>query len=869
MIPFSAFPQDSVDPKLKAEKKWLLEYCRAVIYAYGNLPIDAIGVRSRAIYEKNKKYALGRQPVDKYKRIFNNGEDGQNRLLVTDWSIRAEITKLRRIIVSLVEKLPFKVQINPVDDLAKTEMEDELLMAEAKILARQALQQHGATDLLQMPNMQLAPNEPENLDELGIKELGMRHRTAMELEMVAQLVFNANNFDDLVGELTQDLIDCGVMCVKDDTVNDSTVSLRRIDPRDLIINYCRKPDFSDWKHIGELNRIQACQLIAISDGQISEDDIKQIYELGHANIQQWCMGLNMGSWANYNDFYQQGVVYVLDVEIRSTDKVILESRELKSGNILYAKTNPDKKKSPKNEYKEKNVENIYVAKWVVGTEIMFDYGKKKNTKRDRFNTANVKSSFHIGACDFYDMRTTSRVEELIPYADAIQLATYRLQHALNTVVPKGYLINFDALESVDLGAGGQSMTPKDILDLFFDRGILLARNADVAGKPIGRAIETLEGGVGSEIQEFWTLITQNKQMMRECLGLNELTDASTPNARILTEIAKAATAGTNNALSDLFKAQRKIVKSLTESIVLRVQDIVHYGNDSYLISSLGVGSIKVLKNIGDIDKYLYSVEIEDNPSQDELLSLQEQIKIAQQQGTLDISDIMMLDNISNVKQRQEFLVYKVKKNKEQRQKEAMQMQQQNGQVQMQSAQAAEQARQQTLQLEFELKMKYEQMVKDLELRNSQAIKQFDLERERIAASGRVEASVVQAEGRDKANMRDNTTKLIADNKEDKKDIIQIPVDLNSNVTPQTAGGKALELKPFSFLPDENEEEGNEQMPQTMQQEASENPQMEQQEPMQQQQMEQQQGMEAPMQGEEQGEEMPQEPMQEGMPMMPQ
>lgn len=296
-------------------------------------------------------------------------------------------------------------------------------------------------------------------------------------------------------------------------------------------------------------------------------------------------------------------------------------------------------------------------------------------KRDATNEACVKSSYHIQACDFYDMVATSRIEELIPYTDAIQLATYRLQHALNTVVPKGYQINFDALEAVDLGAGGAEgkMTPKDILDLFFERGILLTRQSGVDGKNLSKAIETLEGGVGSEIAEFWTLITQNKAMMRESLGLNDLTDGSTPNARTLTEIAKAATAGTNNALSDLFKMQRRLIKELTESIIIRAQDIIKNGNDKYFAHALGSGSVKLIKNIKDIHKYIYSVSIEENPSQDDLISFQNQLVVAQQNLEVTISDILMLDNIDNLKMKQAYLTYAVAKNKEVKQKEALKL----------------------------------------------------------------------------------------------------------------------------------------------------------------------------------------------------
>jgi hypothetical protein len=807
MLPFQAFPSDKDDPKVKSKKAWLLQYCKAALSSYADLPTGSIGFRSRDNYEKNKMYALGRQPVAKYKTIFNHGDDPKNTLLVTDWSIRPEIKKLRRIIVSLVEQLPYNVQINPIDDLAKDEMEMEMLRQEAKLLARQAIAQQGEQEMLNLRSLKVYPDEAKDFQELQIKELGLRHATSMDIELVTELVFNANNYDDLVGELVQDAIDCGICIVKDETIDDKTIGISRVDPRDLLISYCRRSDFSDWKYMGEIKRMPVSKLLSVTNGQVSREDIDAIYNIGMNAMVQWGLGMDFGDWGTSSEtFYNRGIVYVVEIEIRSTDTIVLEERDIKNGTKIYALGNPTKK--GKNPSKEKIIENIYCAKWVVGTDILYDFGKKRNMKREQTNEACVKSSYHIQACDFYDMVATSRIEELIPYTDAIQLATYRLQHALNTVVPKGYQINFDALEAVDLGAGGAEgkMTPKDILDLFFERGILLTRQQSVDGRNIQRAIETLEGGVGSEIQEFWTLITQNKTMMRESLGLNELTDGSTPNARTLTEVAKAATSGTNNALSDLFKMQRRLIKELTESIIIRAQDIVKFGNDKYFVSALGSGSIKLIKNIKDIHKYIYSVSIQDNPSQDDVASFQNQLVVAQQSGEITISDVLMLDNIDNLKMKQAYLNYAVSKNKESKQKESLQMQEMNGKIQQESAMIAEQAKQQTIQMQIELQLQADLQRIMAEKEKDVTIEQIRLEGKRIDATGRVESAQAQAEGRDIANKRDNIVKLeLAETPKDKEIVENIVADnKTSTIEPQTAFGNEIKLQKFNFLPPEEE-----------------------------------------------------------------
>ncbi len=67
-----SFPDENVDPKVKREKPWLLQYARAAFSAYGDTPFGSIGWRSRDKYEWVKTYAQGRQSTDRYKRILRD-----------------------------------------------------------------------------------------------------------------------------------------------------------------------------------------------------------------------------------------------------------------------------------------------------------------------------------------------------------------------------------------------------------------------------------------------------------------------------------------------------------------------------------------------------------------------------------------------------------------------------------------------------------------------------------------------------------------------------------------------------------------------------------------------------------------------------
>jgi hypothetical protein len=809
-----SFPDENVDPKVKREKPWLLQYARAAFAAYGDTPFGSIGWRSRDKYEWVKTYAQGRQSTDRYKRILTPDQDPTNNTLVVDWSVLPIIPKFRRIALSLLEKQNYSIQIDPVDAFASTEIDAKLQAIKTKIQVKDALKDVGLDELTQSPLLTQEPGEPDDLDGLQVLELGIRHRTSMEAEQAVELTFDQNDFPEMRRQVIQDLFDYGVGVYKDYR-DGNLVGTRRVDPRRLIISYCTYPDFRDLRYVGEIMECPVSQLIAMSNGELTKADIEFLYQ--YAVTYQWRTSQPVGNayYGSYSDFWNKGKVQVLDLEIYSTDDIVREERIDKRGNVIFGKASFDDYNNKKDKYKRKQIQGGYRIKWVVGTDICFDYGRMYDMKRDPLNVARIKSSYHINACDFFDMKTFSRMEAIIPYADAIQLSYARLQHELNTAVPKGFMVDLSALEEVSLSGGGEKMTPRDILDLYFQRGVLVTRSTTFNGQTNRmKAVEELQGGVGSAIQEYWTLINQNIDMIRQTLGLNELTDGSTPNPKLLTTVANLAATGTNNALGDINNSDRFLTESLAESVIIRVQDIIKNGDGQDFEKSLGAGTVEFLKVSPEISKYTYGIQILDKPTAEEKAKLDELMKVALQSGQITIDDVIRMNNIQNLKQAELFLAYKVKKNNEKRQKEALEAQQQNGQIQQQSAMVAEQAKQQTAQLENQLQIQLVQAKAEMEAKLIQLRGEFELERERIAASGRVESSYVQAKERDTANIRDNKTKLLKENLDGKMGAIDIEADLKSTVEPLTQQGQELpiNLNAFSFMP-----KGPQQQPQMQQQ----------------------------------------------------
>lgn len=819
------FPLENVDPAQKRKKPWLLQYARAALGMYDGLNERAIGWRSRDRYDMIRKYGQARQPLDKYLALLtpdaDNDNNGLNKMVVDDHIIPV-IPKVRRDIISLLTKANenYYITIDPIDPLAASEMEDEAANLKAKVIMRQTLKMAGMQQLTNSPAVAPQPNEPDDLEGAEVAVLGLRHKAAMKSELVVQQVLNSNKYPDLREWISADYVDYGVAAVKDETEG-CRVKLRKVDMRGFIISNCIKPDFSDWQYMGEIQEIPVSKVVEQSNGQVDKDELAEIYKIGNNNgtSKVFWGGPDFGGW---DAMYLRGMVRVLDLCILTTDTETREERKNKYGNTVFGKAEYGTKPTDKRKIHTKKCQNIYCVKWIVGTDICYDMGPARDLKLDPNNPSRVMSPYHVFAGDIYDMVAYSRTENLISFADAIQLRRMKMQHIFNTAVPNGHLINLTALEEIAINAGGAIMTPKDILALYWTRGDILWRSESLTGDDMLRPpIEPIINQVSEVLAEYANDIIREIQMMKDSVGLNEVTDSSAPDPKRSNPATAAAITGTNNALADLFSADRRMTISVSEGSLIRAQTLFKLGKGEEFAASLGAATVSFLKAAPSIDRYRFGITITDRPTAEQVQGFEDELQKAVASGQLGIDDVAIVRSMKNLKEREAYLVYKVRKNRDEAQQKAIELQQQNGNVQIQSAQAAEEAKRQTLTHEYKLradlsaqehKQKMDELVIPVLGKN---------EDNRIAATGRISAAQVQGQAKDESSIRQATAKLIGDGHTDKVDMVSQPADLKTDVEPLTSaaqpivpGIEQLQQKHFSFLapPVQNQQPADEPQP---------------------------------------------------------
>jgi hypothetical protein len=739
------FPSHLIDPREK-NREWILQYAKAAWSSWSNDNPREIFYNARYKYEVYKHYAMGQQSISKYRPLMGIDEESKETWLNVDWSVIPIVPKFRRIALGKLSKVDYNIVATPVDALANEETEDYFAKAKTKIIMREEAAKIDP-ELLDSPALQITPGEARDLEELEMQmKYTFKHQMAIEAEQGIKLVLEQNQAEKLREQVRESLFDYGVAGYKEYIDSNDAIKIRTINPRNIIINHCKKNDFSDASYVGEVIEMTISDLKQMAGDQFTAEEYENIAKnvLGkYGNPREWPSSLSI-----YNKGYDRFNIRVLDMEFFSVNEMVYEHRIDRRGNQVYARAKYEDRNKRKDKFERVAYKVVYKGKWIIDTNHIFDHGLCTDMKRTKSSLMDTKLSYHLFAPEFWDMKSVGMMEQIIPIADAIQIAWYRLQNVINQSRPKGIMIEMGALEDIPMGAGGKKLSPMKVLDLYNKTGTLVYRKMDAQGRQTNyRPIEELENGLGRDAMNYWQLIQNHIQMLRDITGMNEMTDGSTPDPRTLTTVAKLAYEGTNNALANIVGGEKKLLEALSNDIILRLQDVASMGEVKGYVRALGGNTMKFFKMSSNVALYEFGIFLEDKPTDDQRAMLMQQVQAGQAGGLLDIEDAIIIQNTDNLKVAQQILAYKIRKRKEEEEEKAMRMQQMNAEVQMQSAQAAEQAKQQTIQVEGQVKSQLIQVEKELEAKLLEMKYQYELMLEEMRQNGKVKAKKEENKGK--------------------------------------------------------------------------------------------------------------------------
>jgi hypothetical protein len=398
-------------------------------------------------------------------------------------------------------------------------------------------------------------------------------------------------------------------------------------------------------------------------------------------------------------------------------------------------------------YTRRKVKAVYKCKWIVGTDYCYDWGLAYDQKRSANpkKKAETSLSFKFYAFNFFEMRAQGMMERLIPYLDDYQLTILKIQNFKNRAVPSGWWIDLEALENVALNKGGKNMTPKEILQMFFETGVLLGRSKDNAGEPMGpnwKPVIPIENTVMAELAGFYNDLLATIQAIEATTGYNAITSGD-PNPKTLTPGYETANISTDDALWEMANAEAWLSQKLAEDVLCRMQQGLRKGDIEGIMpykGALNQNTLSFVKLSQDISGREYGIMLQEASTDGEKEWLMQVMNADIANGTLDVSDAIMIINTHNVKEAQALLAYRVKKNKDMMAQQKQAEIQSAGQQSQMAAQIAANAQLQMKQLEAQTELQKKKMEVDGEVQKELIRQQTQLQ---VSREGNLTKQLVQ------------------------------------------------------------------------------------------------------------------------------
>jgi len=678
----SSFPNQVVPQEEKMSLEYGLMVGRAI---EGEWWASGVGgaryTNNYNIFHRRRLYGRGEQSIQKYKDELSI--NGDLSYLNLDWTPVAIIPKFVDIVVNGMSEKVYDIKAFAQDPASQKARTDYATKLHKNIMNRQllqAIQQQLGVDLSEVKEV---PEPPETEEELEI-HLQLDYKQSIEIaeEEVINTVLDRNKFELTKRRFYKDLVEIGIGCIKTNWNKANGVTVDYVDPSNLVYSYTDDPNFEDIYYVGEVKNISLPELKK-EFPNLTKEELEMIQKFpGNTNYRR-----------NYRGNRDDDTVQVLYFEYKTYADQVWKIKKTANG-LEKQIEKPDTFAPPPNDGFERvsrSIEVLYHGAKILGHPIMLDWKMAENMTRPSSNLTKVNMNYTICAPDLYKGRITSLVERMITFADMIQLTSLKLQQVLSRMVPDGVYLDVDGLAEVDLG-NGTSYNPKEALNMYFQTGSIVGRSMTQDGdiNPGKVPIQELSSSNGmAKIQSLIQTYQYYLQMIRDVTGLNEARDGSNPDKDALLGLQKLAVAQSNVATRHILDAGLYLTLRACENIALRVSDSLEFGlTNEALINSISLFNVATLEEIKNLHLYDFGIFLELEPDEEEKQTLEQNIQIALQAGSINLPDAIDIRQVRNLRLANQMLKLK------QRQKAQADQQQQERMVQIQaqaSAKAAEEA----------------------------------------------------------------------------------------------------------------------------------------------------------------------------------
>ena len=709
-------------------------------------------------------YARGEQSIQKYKDELSI--NGDLSYLNLDWKPVPIIPKFVDIVVNGIAERTYDINAYSQDAYGvekRTEYMQSIIDDMNTKDMNDYVQESFGINLYQND-----PNTlPESEEELAL-HMQLTYKQSVELaeEQALKVLMEGNNYELIKKRFYYDLTVLGIGAVKTDFNTSEGVTIKYVDPADLVYSYTESPYFDDLYYVGEVKKIPVNEL-AKEFPFLEQEDLEDIIK----NKNYYQTNYDQGT-AQYKEI-DNNKVQVLYFNYKTYMNEVYKVKEVGSGAEKAIEKddsfNPPENKEGSFTRLQRAIEVLYEGALILGTNKLLKWELSKNMMRPKSDYTKVKMNYSIVAPRMYKGKIESLVRRITGFADMIQLTHLKLQQVMARMVPDGVYLDADGLAEVDLG-NGTNYNPQEALNMFFQTGSVIGRSMTSDGDMNPGKVpiqEITSGSGGNKIQALITNYNYYLQMIRDTTGLNEARDSSTPDKNALVGVQKLAAANSNTATRHILQSGLFLTAETAEKLSLRISDIIEYSptRDAF-INAIGAHNVATLEEMSSLHLYDFGIFIELSPDEEQRAILENNIQQALAQQSIDLEDAIDIREIKNLKLANQLLKLRRKKKFERDQLAQQQNIQAQAQANAQSQQVAAQAEVQKNQANAQVEAQLEQLRAQFESQKMMQEVEYKKQLMALEFQFNMQLKGMETQGlanreREKEDRKDNRTKIQA------------------------------------------------------------------------------------------------------------
>ena len=599
-------------------------------------------------------YARGEQSVQKYKdELAINGDLSYLNL---DWKPVPIIPKFVDIVVNGMDNKLYDIKAYAQDPQSLKERTAYAETILRDIQGQELIDKIQSSIGMDMYSTSNPEDLPANKEELDV-HMQLTYKQSIEIaeEEAINNTLAFNKYELTRRRVAEDLVVLGIGAVKTDFNLSEGVTVKYVDPANLVYSYTEDPNFEDIWYVGEVRYVSLSEIKKEFPG-LTNDQLEEIEKYpGSRSYNYQFNGRNDGN-----------SIAVLYFEYKTYHDQVFKIKETATG-LEKALEKPDTFNPPANDNFERvarSIEVLYEGAKILGHDMMLKWQMARNMTRPNANLVKVNMNYNICAPKMYKGRIESLVSRMTGFADMIQLTHLKLQQVLSRMVPDGVFLDVDGLAEVDLG-NGTNYNPAEALNMYFQTGSILGRSLTQEGDPNRGKIPIQElqtSASGAKMQSLIQTYQYYLQMMRDVTGLNEARDGSVPDKNSLVGLQKLAAANSNTATKHIVQASLYLSARVAENISLRISDALEYPlTKEALNSSISSYNVGTLEDMYQLNLYEFGIYLELVPDEEEKQQLEQNIQVALQSGSIYLEDAIEIRQIHNLKLANQVLKIKRKK----------------------------------------------------------------------------------------------------------------------------------------------------------------------------------------------------------------